>query len=220
MRLIVNAIVGDIVSLMGKVAIEKAYPCIKIAWEFGRKSCIDVEHQSGPTNLIFTLNELRPFTERYGLTPTEMAILTSGAHGIANASNHEENFLIPSFRFANTTSGVEFIRVTANSVWDFFFESRVETGPKRDGLRIGRFPTDMMFFPTTLKKIASQKGVEGVRVDSSAETARIEKTLLALNETTFNARFGQVYAKMLRVGTSNLKWYSSGSSNSSSSTCS
>ena len=65
------------------------------------------------------------------------------------------------------------------------------------GSAIGRFPSDMLFFPSTLKKMTS-----GQPADESPEIAAAEKTLLAFNDASFNKAFGEVYAKMLLIGTS------------------
>ena len=200
-----TSLIGDIVSLAGKVAIEKAFPCIKIAWEFGRKSCIDMEQPTGPGPMISTLAELKPFTDRYGMTPTEMAILTNGAHGIANAINNQKTSGIFSFKFATKSNGTDFIKGCANNQWRFFVDWFGTGEDVFSGSGIGRFVSDMMFFPTTLKELANPK----IPVDSSEQMASVEETLLGLTDLDFHKQFAAVYAKMLRLGTtkSNLKTF-------------
>ena len=105
----------DIVSLAGKVAVEKAFPCIKIKWSFGRKPCTGRESQGGPGPNIESLSQMRPFLRRYGLSAIEMATLTVGAHGVAGSVNTQSETGIASFRFARVSSGVEFIRSTINT---------------------------------------------------------------------------------------------------------
>ena len=140
------------------------------------------------------------------MTPTEMAILTNGAHGIANAINNGRTSGIFSFKFATKSSGTDFIRSCANNQWHFFGNWFGTGADVFSGSGIGRFVSDMMFFPTTLKKLANPS----IPVDNSIQMASVEKTLLGLTNLGFNKNFAAVYAKMLRRGTtkSNLKIFS------------
>ena len=104
-------------SLAGKVAVEKAFPCIKIEWSYGRKPCTGNEEELGPSAFIETLAGMQPFLKRYGLTATEMATLTCGAHGVAGSMNHEKESDISDFTLARVSSGVRFIRQSANVIW-------------------------------------------------------------------------------------------------------
>jgi hypothetical protein len=108
----------DIVSLAGKVAVEKAFPCIKIKWSFGRKPCTGNEKELGPSAFIETLAGMRPFLKRYGLSANEMATLTCGAHGIAGAVNTKKETGISNFKLATVSSGVDFISKIANIKWE------------------------------------------------------------------------------------------------------
>ena len=107
----------DIVSLAGKVAVEKAFPCLKIEWSYGRKPCTGKEKELGPNAFIETLSGMQPFLKRYGLSAIEMATLTCGAHGIAGALNREKTSNISDFYLARVSSGVNFIDKTANIKW-------------------------------------------------------------------------------------------------------
>jgi hypothetical protein len=199
---------GDIISLAGKVAIEAAYPCLTIKWSFGRPSCTQNEIESGPGPEINTLAKMRPFLKRYGLTLTEMATLTTGAHAVAGSRNTAATSGIFSFTFAKVTSGVDFIKKTvrAKQMIDFgtwfgnFAGSPTSTFPD---LTFGRFPSDMMFFPDTVAKT-------GATPDRSPEIAAVQSTFLAHTDATFNKAFGAVFAKMLEIGTSNLTLLSPG----------
>lgn len=186
----------DIVSLAGKVAVEKAFPCIQVKWSFGRNSCTAKEIEGGPGPEIRTLSQMQPFLNRYGLNSTEMAVLTSGAHGIAGAVNSREESKITSFTFAQTSSGVDFIKKTVTEPMFFFGDWYGNFAPSTFKEKtFGRFPSDMMFFPDTVAKA-------GATPDLSPEIANVQKTLLSLNDEGFNRAFGDVYAKMLLIGTS------------------
>ena len=195
---------GDIISLAGKVAYEKVNPCVQIQWSFGRKSCAANEIESGPGPLIDSLPKMTPFLTRYGLTSTEMATLTSGAHAIAGAENNQATSGITSFTFAKVTSGVDFIKKTVSEPMSFFGTWYGNFGPTFPRGTFGRFPSDMLFFPDTVAKA-------GGSPDRSSEIAAVQKTLLAHTQKTFNQAFGQVYSKMLLIGTSaNLTAFSAG----------
>ena len=187
----------DIVSLAGKVAVEKAFPCIKIKWSFGRKPCITGKEQElGPSALINTLANMKPFLTRYGLSSTEMATLTCGAHGVAGSLNTKKNSDIHDFRFATVSSGVAFIRESITRVWRLKHKNWYEDSNSSGSPKPGRFFTDLLFLPTTLRKV---KDIGNV--DQSAELKQVEKTLLAYNDASFNKAFGDVFAKMLLIGT-------------------
>ena len=195
---------GDIISLAGKAAVEKANPCLTIRWSFGRPSCTATEIESGPGPAINTLAKMTPFLTRYGLTSTEMATLTSGAHGISGAANNQATSGITSFTFAKVTSGVDFIKKTVTEPMSFFGTWYGNFGPTFPGDTFGRFPSDMLFFPDTVAKVG---GVP----DRSPEIAAVQKALLAHTQKTFNQAFGDVYSKMLNIGTSKLTIFSGGS---------
>jgi hypothetical protein len=113
----IHSLFLDIVSLAGKVAVEKAFPCLKIEWSYGRKPCTGKEKELGPNAFIETLAGMQPFLKRYGLSAIEMATLTCGAHGIAGALNREKTSNISDFYLARVSSGVNFIDKTANIKW-------------------------------------------------------------------------------------------------------
>lgn len=196
---------GDIISLAGKVAYEKVNPCVQIQWSFGRKSCTAKEIESGPGPTIDSLAKMTPFLTRYGLTLTEMAILTSGAHAIAGAANNRATSGITSFTFAKVTSGVDFIKKTVTEPMSFFGNWYGNFGPTFPGGTFGRFPSDMLFFPDSVAKA-------GGRPDRSPEIAAVQRILLGQTQKNFNQLFSQVFAKMLLIGTSaNLTPFSAGS---------
>ncbi len=66
----------------------------------------------------------------------------------------------------------------------------------------------MLFFPSTLKKMAPGQGQPA---DESPEILAVEKTLLKFDDASFNKAFGDVFAKMLLIGTTaELTPYSEG----------
>ena len=192
----IHSLFVDIVSLAGKVAVEKAFPCIKIQWSFGRKPCTALEKESGPGPLINTLAGMRPFLQRYGLSATEMATLTCGAHGIAGSLNNKKDTGIHDFQLATVSTGVGFIRKSKNQAWRLKHNNWYEDHSSSVSPKLGRFFTDLLFFPTTLRRVKDVK-----TVDQSAELKQVEKTLLGYNDASFNQAFGAVVAKMLLIGT-------------------
>jgi hypothetical protein len=186
----------DIVSLAGKVAVEKAFPCIKIKWSFGRKPCTTGKEQElGPSALINTLANMKPFLTRYGLTSTEMATLTCGAHGVARSLNTKKNSGIHDFQLATVSGGVKFIKESITRVWRLKHKNWYEDENASGSPKPGRFFTDLLFLPTTLRKI------KDIVVDESPELKQVEQTLLGYNDASFNKAFGDVFAKMLLIGT-------------------
>lgn len=206
--------------MAGVVALEKTNPCIKVAWEYGRQSCIDEEQFDGPDSNINTLAKLKPFNDRYGLTTLEMALLTAGGHGIKGAVNNLATSKVFPFKFADKTSGTDWIKVSATRSWVFFRNNLISKswfGTAAPGLffgtQIGRFPSDMMFFPSNLKKQGFGFGLglfgwlgtlrPAIVWDDSFLPTEEHLLGLAENEAEFNKQFGAAYAKMLRIGTGN-----------------
>jgi len=216
---------GDIVSLAGKVAVEKAFPCLKIEWSYGRKPCTGKEQELGPSAFIETLAGMQPFLNRYGLSAIEMATLTCGAHGVAGSVNQEKESNISDFTLARVSSGVNFIQKTANVKWkreDDWYGLASNPTESLDHASnpgsLGRFFTDMLFFPTTLLKIKDVEKIDDehkiTAIDESNALKTVEKKLLGYDNESFNNAFGKVFAKMLLIGTegTKLKHFSDGSS--------
>lgn len=200
---------GDIVSLAGKVAVESAYPCLKIGWGFGRPSCQPTgrEQNDGPVNTIKTVAEYKSFSDRYKFTTDQFAILTTGAHAVRGAVNRKVDTGIHDFRLANSTDPIGFIQRMLNpSFWVFkksWFQGSFD-------LAFGRFISDFAFFPSTLRSIS------GAFVDESTEAAKLEQmfknfTTSATGQSQFLQRFGKAYEKLLTLGTSGLTAYSESS---------
>ena len=105
---------GDVISLAGKVAIEKALPCIRIKWRPGRPPC-GVEKEGGPSGGMTTFKELTPFMNRYGLNATEFAVLLAGTHGLKDAKLHTKPH--GELPWVSSNSGLEFIKNSFDSIW-------------------------------------------------------------------------------------------------------
>ena len=75
----------------------------------------------------------------------------------------------------------------------------------------------MLFFPSTLRKIKDAEKFDDEHkitdIDESVVLKNIEKKLLSHDEESFNKAFGDVFAKMLLIGTqgTKLKPFSKGS---------
>ena len=205
---------GDIISLAGKVSMETLFPCMSLEWGSGRTLCSDspLELESGPSPSISSLSEFKKFSDRYGLTPEEFAILTTGAHAISNASNRKQDTGITSFMFTRTTSAIDFIQemIDDNNQWRFlggtWFE--LDKGGQVETTTIGRFPSDFFMFPSVIRGISSS-------VTRDTNAARLETLLRDFADdnksgaSRFNNAFAAAFEKMLKIGSSNLKPFSS-----------
>ena len=215
---------GDAVQLAGKAAMESAFPCISIAFSSGRAPCDGREKEGGPGPLIRSLQQLNPFLTRYNLTLTEMAVLTSGSHGLANAQNHFANSGINSFHFAFINSGIEWISRTLNKPepWVFFFTwfgldlAAFPFDPNFDPAHgdvpfitrgtIGRFPSDMMFFPSQITRaIPVLFTIPNATIDDVdlAPLSAIEtnlKNFQTQSPTIWETELLNAYNKMINIG--------------------
>ena len=184
---------GDVASLAGKVAVEIAYPGVRIPWRYGRSPCnlnAVASKQLGPNPEMSKLTELQPFLTRYGLTAEEMAVLTIGGHSIARARNSQANSGIADFTLAGAvSSGIEFIKNSVNF-------SRLDNWYVRAGTAplLGRFFSDLMYFPDLIASTGNQ--------DPSPDLKAVQTKLLGLTtDAQFNTLFSAAFTKMLMVGT-------------------
>ena len=195
---------GDVISLAGKAAIEKALPCMKrVKWRPGRHACNAKEKEEGPFGTIDRLGGLNAFLRRYGLNATEMAILLAGAHGLKGAKM-QTNGNMP---MAYTNSGKDWIKQTINTVW-VYFNRKENPAFKGDG--VIRLRVDMMFFPSVVQESTSADNGPMPFVDLKAAEIEEEITKYAYGtDQEFNDRFSEVYSRMLEIGAFNLSstWY-------------
>jgi hypothetical protein len=216
---------GDAVQLAGKAALETAFPCIAIEWGYGRPVCDGREKEGGPGPLIRSSADLNPFLNRYGMTATEMAILLTGSHGVANGQNIFADTGINSFTMAFIDSGIDFIARTVNKPepWVFFFTwfgldlVSFPFDPNFDPAHgdvpfitrgtLGRFNSDMMFFPSQVaRSIPVLFTIPNASTDAAdvGPLSAIETRLrgyLTKHPAHWEMDFVNVYNKMSRIGT-------------------
>jgi hypothetical protein len=216
---------GDAVQLAGKAAIEMAFPCISIAWSFGRTVCDGREKEGGPGPLIMSLAALNPFLTRYSMTVNEMAVLVSGTHGIAQAQNIFQDTGINSFTEAFINSGIDWIRatVTKPTPWTFFFTwfgldlASFPFDPNFNPAHgdvpfitrgtLGRFNSDMMFFPAQIRRsVPVLFTVPNATVDpaDNVPLQQVESKLnsyLTQSPSVWETDFINAYVKMVLLGT-------------------
>jgi hypothetical protein len=216
---------GDAIQLAGKAAIETAFPCTVMQWGYGRGVCDGREKEGGPGPLIQSTPQLNPFLTRYGMTATEMAILLTGSHGLANGQNFFADTGINSFTMAFIDSGIDFISRTVNKPepWVFFFTwfgldlASFPFDPNFDPAHgdvpfitrgtLGRFNSDMMFFPSQVaRSVPVLFTVPNATTDAADRTplTNIENRLrwyLTQDPKVWENDFGFVYNKMMRIGT-------------------
>jgi hypothetical protein len=221
---------GDAIQLAGKAAIETAFPCTVMQWGFGRGVCDGREKEAAPSHMVSSLAQLNPFLTRYNMTAAEMAVLITGSHGIANSQNFFSDTFVSSFTFAFIDSGIEYISRTLNKPepWTFFVtwfgldanqfgvdkDQHLSHDPNRQGTTqfltrgtIGRFPSDMMFFPSqVLRSVPVLNTIPNATVDPLDQTPlkAIENLLqwyLTVHPANWEYDFITVYSKMMRLGT-------------------
>jgi hypothetical protein len=203
---------GDVISMAGKVAIEKAFPDIRrdypIKWRPGRPPC-GKEIESGPGGGIQTYREFAPFFKRYSFTPREMAILLAGTHGLKDGVVHIGKSERP---WTTRNSGREFVLDSLNKFWWYDNKLELETAGIPHVFTSGsliRLPVDMVFFPTSVSKtigkpsnLVSDKAFLPVENDL--------RNLVRQNESVFNREFSKIFSKMLESGVNGKEmgdWY-------------
>lgn len=189
---------GDVISLAGKVAIELAYPCIRINWRGGRPPC-STDPATSETNLlpsgkISDLAGLQPFLDRYNFTKREFAVLLAGGHGLGDGAIRSST-LSTFLPFALTNSVKDYIVQTFSlSNW-FIFPISTFPISYLNNFGVWRLPVDMMFYPSVLKRMP------GTVPDTSfAATETFLKLFVNLPEWAADDEFQRVFTKMLEIG--------------------
>jgi catalase (peroxidase I) len=188
---------GDVISLAGKVAAEMAYPGISIKWRFGRTSCNlpEVEGKNlAPSPSIATMADMEPLLQRYSLTANEMAVLTCGGHAIGFSANFQEDTGIFSFTLSTISSGLQFIKDSQDLLKvERFFGDWYGTSDANP--EFGRFPSDMLFFPSTLRSVSGKNDPSARKVESHLKSFTTDEE--------FNVEFATAFSKMLEIGVAN-----------------
>jgi hypothetical protein len=190
---------GDVISMAGKVAIERAYPGIRIKWRPGRPAC-GFETEGAPGASIQTQKEMDPFLKRYGFSPREFAILLAGTHGLKDAVVHVNNGERPWIH--SRSSGREFVLASLNQLWWFNDKFKFDTAGITHLYTAGsivRLPVDMLFFPTSVNK-AVGKPKWAISEPAYLPVEQSLRELVKGNETVFNNEFAIIYSKMLEIG--------------------
>jgi hypothetical protein len=193
---------GDIISLAGKVAIEKTFPCMTIEWKSGRPPCVrGTERIGGPGPEINTFGKYTEFSTRYDLSALDFAILTTVAHSLKNSRNRITETQIASFLFASENNIIDFILQMMNpNGWISFTFSHWYGVDERNPDGIGRFESDFFMFPTTLARI------DMANIDNSQGARDLEAffTGIATSPTGKDdilQQFSEIYGRMLSIGT-------------------
>ena len=189
---------GDVFSLAGKVATELAYPCMKIAWGFGRSVCPNnlplASDNRLPDGKAVETAQVDPILDNYGLNPTEMTVLLAGAHGLAKAQTH-----IASSGFSDAplshgiNSGMDWLERTFNQIWTIRKSAKGQD-EFQDQKGILRMPIDLLWFPTVAK---ASGGVADRKSDPIEDNMR---QFLTGNRNDFDMAYQSVYTKMLQIG--------------------
>jgi catalase (peroxidase I) len=190
---------GDVFSFAGKVALEVAYPCMKINWRYGRNNCLETtEAEIGPSGNISSLAQMQPFLARYNFTAKEMGILTAGTHSLATSAASPENSGWGPIDFSFANNGRAWIEKSFKNSWELQVNEKNKTQyvSKFNGKELGRLPSDMLFFPSVLSNIASAVFDVSLKDVESYLISFIDK-----DRSAFDQEFAVVYAKMLEIGT-------------------
>jgi len=150
-----------------------------------------------------------------------MAILLTGSHGLANGQNFFADTGINSFTMAFIDSGIDFISRTVNKPepWVFFFTwfgldlASFPFDPNFDPAHgdvpfitrgtLGRFNSDMMFFPSQVRRsVPVLFTVPNATVDGASNTIETRlRGYMSKDPKVWENDFGVVYNKMMRIGT-------------------
>jgi hypothetical protein len=191
---------GDVIAFAGKVAVESAYPCVKVPFNFGRSACSlanpnQTRNSEVPHGFENSLESLKPTLDYTGLTAEEMAILIAGAHGIKGAQAEPSGWI---GTFSHFSSGKDYIVQSFNQIWQDSKQLPLVTLPQfvtSTDLFGGliRLPTDFLFFPSkVVGNNFKEQGATGIENTLKSFTTQPRQA--------FDDRFAQVYAKMLQIG--------------------
>lgn len=183
---------GDVISLAGKVVVEKFYSGAVVKWRFGRSECdlsAVLNKDSLPSPFMTKMTDMDVFSIRYSLNRSEFAMVTLGAHSLHLAANHFANTHIVDFSMSPTRTS--FLDYIANSNGLDAFRDWVGFS-FTDIPSFGRFFSDMVWLPS----ISSP-------VPADAAAVPVETFLKSFKtDGEFNVAFGNLFSKFLETGTS------------------
>jgi hypothetical protein len=188
---------ADIIAMAGKVALESAYPCVRVQFNYGRTFSCETETKRLPPTTIDSMGDLLPYLLRYGFTANEYAVLQAGLKGM-------QHMKIPGStlrRYMYDTDIKEYIRASLEEQWEAVQDPshtvlyRAET---KEGW-IWRTPSDMVFYPTSIHKATGAK--EFAKRDLLfVPTERYLRNLLKLSDYQLQRQFARMYSKWLKMG--------------------
>jgi hypothetical protein len=186
---------GDVVAYASKVAVESAYPCMRIKFKFNRQDCLEEEpimdiSNAIPGTFVVDMEELNLHLNYLGLDLMEFAIIMAGAHGIKGAQSHNE---VSGFfgSFSHSSSGKDYIIQTLNNDWNIEQHgvgSAFFTGPALG--RLIRLPLDMLLFSNQTRNL------------SAADTTKqaLLQRFSSLPRSSFDQAFAIAFEKLLLIG--------------------
>ena len=143
---------GDVIAFAGKIAVEKAYPCIHIPFKFNRNDCdqdvpLITLASSVQDSRISSPSSLAAHAQYLQLSVFELAVLTIGGHAIKGSAAHSG---ISGWNgvFSTVSSGREYILASLSRTWSAI---KVNGLPAFVSGEIIRLPVDLSFFPSAPK---------------------------------------------------------------------
>jgi hypothetical protein len=211
---------GDVIAFGGKVAVEAAYPCLKIKFQFGRPSCGKREPilrggSTAPGPNLARLSHVLPHASYLGFSQKDYAVLTIGAHAMKNAKAHGG---VSGFDgiLSGQNSLKAYLDETFNNVWTVI---RTNFGPRFMAKQsLMRLASDLLYLTgtklqegrsITLAKRKKDKKFFGrlpTTISGSAAEGTERKAILNhLRNLDGDNEFGRVFERMLAIsgGTAN-----------------
>jgi hypothetical protein len=213
--------VGDAIAFAGKIAVETAYPCARIAFKFGRPSCGNREpttsssiigaSPTAPDANLATLSDILPSAIYLGLDQGDYALLTIGAHAVMRASAHRDVSGFDGNLSRGDKNTLEtYVQDTLQNLW--LIVNSIDFGVRFVSNQMIRFVSDMVYFPeATLSTggLAKRKKGKGKKSKSSKKSKKSDiigfsmeelfqrQTILNKLKGTNGVEFGKVFQKML-----------------------
>jgi hypothetical protein len=212
---------GDAIAFAGKIAVETAYPCVRIAFKFGRPSCgnrnpttrssIRGANPSAPDPTLASLSDISPFTLYLGMNQGDYAVLTIGAHAVMGARAHRGTSGVD----GNLSRGDKhtlktYVDDTLKNVWQIV-NSR-GFGIRFVSNQVMRFVSDMVYFPDVrlstgglTKRKSKDKDKKKDKKDKGRKTVFSiqeqfqRRAILTKLKGTNGGEFAKVFERMLTL---------------------
>jgi hypothetical protein len=186
---------GDVIAFASKVAVETAYPCIRIKFKFNRQDCEEEEpindvSNSIPGSFLVDLKELQLTLDYLGLDLMDFGVIMAGAHGIQGAQSHNEISGVFG-TFSRFSSGKDYILQTLNNDWtveEHNLGSVFFTGPYLT--RLIRLPLDILLFSNQTRNMG----------DAEWSKQELLRRAESLPRSLFDKTFAAAFEKLLMTG--------------------